>query len=145
MSKKHWRKKYCSYNVIIMVIVIEIPSFSSPPGHATFPTHDMVDIFMYRTFPIWSSFTLFVAKKTPEDRDFVIELHRELLSRFVSYFPLLEIVSQAGKRSPGGIRDACKKNNGKMWEFFPNWGPPPPPCLGIFSRFYRLFLGGLPS
>ena len=43
--------------------------------------------------------------------------------------------------------NVCKgrlpKKNGKMWEFFPSRGPPPPPCLGIFSRFYRLFLGGL--
>ena len=28
------------------------------------------------------------------------------------------------------IRDVAKKKNGKMWEFFPSQGPPPPPCLG---------------
>ena len=34
-----------------------------------------------------------------------------------------------------------KKKRENVW-IFPNQGPPP--CLGIFSRFYRLFLGGLP-
>ena len=46
-------------------------------------------------------------------------------------------ITSEGKRK---LRDVRKKN-GKIWEFF---GDPPPPSLGIFSRFYRLFLGGLP-
>ena len=55
----------------------------------------------------------------------------------------LQILIHKYTNSEKLLRDVAQKKNGKIWEFFPSRGPPPP-CLGIFSRFYRLFLGGLP-
>ena len=47
------------------------------------------------------------------------------------------------------LKDKCSVRNIVLKKrenvgIFPNSGTPPPPCLGIFSRFYRLFLRGLP-
>ena len=43
------------------------------------------------------------------------------------------------------IKGRCqKKTTGKCGNFSQVGDPPPPPCLGIFSRFYHLLLGGLP-
>ena len=43
------------------------------------------------------------------------------------------------------LRDVGKKKTGKCGNFSQVGDPPPLlPCLGIFSRFYHLLLGGLP-